>query len=914
MTTLIIDGRTVEVERGATVLDAANKLGIYIPQLCKDPEQKPLGACRTCLVQIEGRGGFPPSCATLARDGMVVHTDTPEVVRMRRGVIELTLGMHRRNAHEEGHAQAEACGYTVAECKHEKYGQQPCELEVAAERHGIAAPRFKPKVRTSLDDSNPFWLIDMGLCVLCGRCVVACDKVQRIGAIAFINRGFETKVGTFEDDPLIESVSTNCGQCVAACPTGAIRPKAQEGRVTKEVSTVCPYCGVGCGLVLQVDERRQVLVNSLDSPQNPSSQGMLCVKGRFGFPFVNSPERLTTPLIKRGGTFVEASWDEALDLVAAKLVEHRGAFAGIATAKASNEDNYVFQKLVRGLMGTNNVDHCQRLCHSSSVAAMLSALGGSSTSNSYADFEKAGCLMIVGSDPSSNHPVIDARLRRTLDGHTAKIIVVNPKRITLCYYADLWLRPRPGTDIALFNGMARIILDEGLWDREFVEKRTENFETWRRSLAPYTPERVASVTGVPVEHMREAARIYAKPARGGSCLLWGMGMSQHSIGTRNVRALLNLALLAGQIGKEGSGISPLRGQNNVQGCADVGCIPQFFPGYQPVEPPVVDRFSQAWGLPLAEDRGLALTEMVEAARHGEIKAIYLMGENPLLTEPYIEHAKEAFQNLEFLVSQDIFLHETGRLADVVLPAASFAEKDGVFTNSERRVQRVRKALEPLGQSRPDWEIICDVARRVCARLGIDTDQFDYTHPEQIFREMASVMPQLTGMTYERLEGGGIQWPCPVAGHPGTPALYAESCPRGLARFEIVEQGARAGELPDKEYPLLLNTGRMLYHWHGGTMTQKVQGLTAMLPEPRISVNPGDAAEIGIRDGDWVKVRSRRDEVAARAVVTDEVRRGEVFMPFVAFGHSAPNRLTNAALDPDSRIPEYKVCAVRIEKA
>lgn len=565
-------------------------------------------------------------------------------------------------------------------------------------------------------------------------------------------------------------------------------------------------------------------------------------------------------------------------------------------------------------MGTNNIDHCQRLCHSSSVEAMLAAIGGSSTSNSYADYEKAGCLMIVGSDPSSNHPVIDARLRRTLDGHQAKIIVVNPKEIVLCYFADLWLRPHPGTDTALFNGIARVILDEDLRDREFVENRTENFDAWRKSLAPYTPQRVSGITGVPVEHIREAARTFAHPERGGSCLLWGMGMSQHTIGTQNVRALLNLALVTGHIGKPGSGISPLRGQNNVQGCADVGCIRQFLPGYQPIAPPVLDKFGQAWKMPLPADRGLTLTEMVEAAHRGQIKAIYMMGENPLLTEPHLKHAREAVLKLKFLVVQDIFMHETAHMADVVLPVTSFAEKDGTFTNSERRVQRVRKALEPIGQSRPDWEVVCDVARRVCAKLGIAGDQFGYTHPEQIFREMTSLMPQLAGMTYERLEQGGLQWPCPTSDHPGTPLMFSESFPRGRGRFVVVEQGPRASELPDKEYPLLLNTGRMLYHWHGGTMSQKADGLLAMMPEPAISVSFGDAAELGIRDGDWVKVQSRRDEIMARAVVTDTVRRGEVFMPFVAFGHSAANFLTNAVYDPDSHIPEYKVCAVRIEKA
>ncbi|MCL4464499.1 MAG: formate dehydrogenase subunit alpha [Chloroflexi bacterium] len=895
MIPLTVDGKPVEVGRGSTILDAANKLGIYIPQLCKDPRQRPLGACRTCLVQIEGRSGFPPSCATLARPGMVVHTDTPEVVRLRRGIIELTLAMHEAKPHE-------------------KYGQRECELEVAARTHQADPLRFKRILRTSLDDSNPFWVIDMDLCILCGRCIVACQDVQHIGAIAFIHRGFDTKVGTFGDDPLIKSVSTNCGQCVSSCPTGAIRPKKQHGIVTKEVSTICPYCGVGCGLNLQVDEKHQVIVNSLDSPQNPSSQGMLCVKGRFGFEYVYHPERLKTPLIKRDGKFEPATWEEALDLVATRFVEYRGQFVAFGSAKATNEDNYVLQKFVRGVMGTNNIDHCQRLCHSSSVEAMMAGTGGGSTTNSYADYERAGCLMIVGSDPSQNHPVIDARLRRVLDGGEAKIIVVNPKFVVDCYYADLWLQNRPGTDIALFNGLARIILDEDLWDRDFVSARTENFEMWRASLTSYTPDRVSSITGVPVEHLRQAARWYAQPPRPGSCILWGMGISQHTTGVKNAHALVNLALLTGQIGKPGSGLSPLRGQNNVQGCSDVGAVPAFLPGYQPISGGGVDQFAQAWELPLSEVRGLAQTEMIEGMLHGEVKCAYLVGENPSLTEPNLSHAREALALLKFHVSQDIFLTETAALADVVLPATSFAEKDGTFTNSERRVQRVRKAIEPVGESRPDWDIVCDIARRVGRKLGIVTDQFDYSHPSEIFAEMSGLMPQYRGITYERLEESGLQWPCPTADSPGTALLFTNEFIRGRGRFEVTEQGVPAAELPGPGFPLILNTGRVLYHWHGGTMTKKVEGLLAMVPELIVSVNPADAESRGIRTDDRILLRSRRGEIRAKALVTDHVQPGEVFTTFVAFDGNEANFLTNAAYDPQSRIPEYKVCAVELSKA
>jgi len=566
-------------------------------------------------------------------------------------------------------------------------------------------------------------------------------------------------------------------------------------------------------------------------------------------------------------------------------------------------------------MSTNNIDHCTRLCHTPSVEAMLKSLGSGATSNSYLDYEKAGCLIIAGCDPSSNHPVAATRFRKAVDIYGAKLIVINPKRIDLCDYAYLWLRENPGTDIALFNGMAKVILDEGLWDKGFVYNRTEGFEEWRDSLSDYNLDYVESTTGVPKDDIVEAARIYAKPPFSGSCFVWGMGLTQHTNGTANCHAVLNLALLSGQMGKQGNGISPLRGQNNVQGCGDAGCIPNSLPGYQSLSEETLGKFADAWGNDLPSREGLVVTEMVKEAGDGKLEAMYIVGENPLLSEPDLHHAKKAIQNLKFLVVQDIFLHETAEIADVVLPATSFAEKDGTFTNSERRVQRVRKAIEPIGQSRADWIITCDLARRICRRLGLDETQFSFNHPSEIFNEMARLTPIISGISYERLDGeGGIQWPCPHPKHNGTSVLYQDSFPRGLGKFVPVKQQKPAAELPSRRFPLILNTGRILYHWHGGTITRRVEGLVAMAPELLVSIHPKDAIKAEVKDGDEVRVESRRGEVFGIASLTDSVREGEVFIPFVRLKESAANFLTNPAFDPESKIPEYKVCAIAIKHA
>ena len=567
-------------------------------------------------------------------------------------------------------------------------------------------------------------------------------------------------------------------------------------------------------------------------------------------------------------------------------------------------------------MGSNHIDHCKRLCHSPSVEAMLTSLGSGATSNSYIDYEEAGCLVIIGSDANSNHPVAASRMRRAVVERGAKLIIINPRRIDMCDYADLWLRPRPGTDVALLNAMAKVIVDEGLADSTFVSDRTEGYEEWWSTAQKYDLDYAEKITGVTADDIAEAARIYASPPFSGSCLIWGMGITQHTMGTANAHGLLNLALVAGQLGRPGSGISPLRGQNNVQGCGDSGCVPNSFPGYQPIGEESLEKFQAAWSnQPLPPDPGLVITEMVPAMDTGRIKAMYVTGENPLLSEPDLSHAEEMFKKLDFLVVQDIFMHETAQIADVVLPATSFAEKDGTFTNSERRVQRVRKAVEPVGESKADWEIIRDVALRMSSRLGLELEhEFDYSHPSEIFDEMATLMPIIAGISYDRLEDeGGIQWPCPTPDHPGTRFLYESDFPRGpRAKFVGFDQGPVAAETPSARFPLILNTGRVLYHWHGGTITRRADNLLARSPELTVGMNPADGEKYGVADGEWIRVRSRRGDLEARTVYTERQRIGEIFVPFVKLQEHAANFLTNSALDPNSRIPEYKVCAVRVD--
>ena len=892
-----IDGENCEAPPGATVLDAVLSAGVDLPHLCKDNDGPALGACRTCLVEIDGVRGLPAACHTPLADGQVVRTDSEAATAARKGIIELTLAMTERGIDADGSGQT--------------------ELRHHAATHDASGDRWTARSNDHIDESNHFYKFDATDCILCGRCVSACSDRQHIGAIGIAGAGKAARIASFGDEPLGESTCTSCGSCVAACPTEALMPKRAASGV-KTVSTVCPYCGVGCGINITAEDG--LLTHVDDDPNNLSSKGLLCVKGRFGTAFVNHSDRLTTPLIRGPNGLQSASWDDALDLVAEKFAEHRGAFGSFSSAKATNEDNYMLQKFVRAVMDTNNIDHCTRLCHSPSVEAMLAQLGSGATSNSYSDYEASDCLFVVGADPSSNHPVAASRMRTAVD-RGAALIVLNPKRIEMCDHTDLWLRQYPGTDVAVLNGMAKVILDEGLADEPFIADRTEGYDEWRAELDEYTPAHVEQMSGVAADLLIRAARTYAQPnptdsGPGGSCLIWGMGVTQHTNGTANATALLNLALLTGQVGRVGNGVSPLRGQNNVQGAGDAGCVPDALPGYQRYTPEVLQKFNDIWQSDLPQAEGLRATDMVESMLSSDgVRCMYIVGENPLLTEPNLAHAREAIAKLDFLVVQDIFMHETAELADVVLPAASFAEKEGTFTNSERRVQRVRQVIPPVGQARADWEIVQDVAQRTARQLGMTSIGFEHGSAASVFDELASLTPIMAGLSHARLDAeGGIQWPCPSEDHPGTERLYDESFPRGLGKFIPVRQLPPSEEAPDERYPLILNTGRVLYHWHGGTITRRVEGLVDSWPELRVAIHPNDAARLEITNGDSVWVASRRGRLEGVSFVTDDVAEGSIFVPFVRLAESAVNWLTNNVYDEVARIPEYKVCAVAVERA
>jgi formate dehydrogenase alpha subunit len=704
---------------------------------------------------------------------------------------------------------------------------------------------------------------------------------------------------------LLEVGCKFCGACVDSCPTVALTDLATRGMAKPDhtVTTICPYCGVGCQLKLEVKDGR--IIRSIPDPDGGANHGQACVKGRFGIAeFVHHTERLTSPLIRKNGELKEASWDKALELVARKLRGYTVDEVGvIASAKCTNEENYVMQKFARAVLGTNNVDHCARLCHAPTVAGLVQSFGSGAMTNSIQEIGDAACILAIGTNTTEDHPVIGLEvIRATNNG--AKLIVANPREIDLCRFASLWLRHNPGSDVALLMGMMRVIVDEGLLDLAFVKQRCEDFDAFKESLKGFDLDFVESVTGVPGDKVLEAARMFA--ANHPATILYSMGITQHSHGTNNVMATANLAMLTGNVGKPSTGVNPLRGQNNVQGACDMGALPNVYTGYQAVANPAIkEKFEIAWKCSLPSSPGLTLVEMLEAAYRKEIKALYLVGENPALSDPDTQHVREALARLEFLVVQDIFLSETAEFAHVVLPAASFAEKDGTFTNTERRVQRVRKTIEPIGDSKPDWWIISQVAQRLGAK------GFDYSHPFDIMEEIRDVTPSYGGIGYHRLENGGLQWPCPIDDHPGTPILHTNIFVRGKGRF-IPLKYVPPGELPDEDYPLVLTTGRSLYHFHTGTMTRKVAGLNIMDPEGMVEISPKDASQLGIAQGNKVKISSRRGEVIAKAKITEASPSGVVFMTF-HFAESAANILTNPKLDPVSKIPEFKVSAVKVEK-
>jgi formate dehydrogenase alpha subunit len=900
---LTINGREVTAKKGATVLEAALGAGIYIPTLCYDPDLKPYGGCRLCVVEIEGMRGLVSSCTTPATDGMVVHTETPKVNQSRRITMELIIANHP--------------GDCLACVKN-----QDCELLKVARYLGMEQGRVD-RLRKStqvlpVDDSHPAFIRDLNKCILCAICVRACHEIVCHDAIDIAFRGNSARIATFGDKPIADSICKSCGECVARCPTGALVPKWEKSPA-EEVKTICPYCGVGCSIYLGVRDNKVVSIRG--DPEGSANKGSLCVKGRWGYDFLSHPERLTTPLIRLPGVtrkagqdgqvqeiFREAGWDEALELIAKRLLEFKqnygpDSIAALSSAKCTNEDNYVIQKFVRAVIGTNNIDHCARLCHASTVVGGIAAFGQGAMSNSYSDFEKTDLFFVIGSNTTECHPIIGSLIKRRLRFDGAQLIVADSRSIELAEYAAVRLPHKPGTDVALLNGLMHVIIRDGLEDKEFIRERTEGFEELRQLVVKYTPEAVEAITGVPRADIEAAARLFGEAKS--ACILYGMGITQHTTGTDNVKSVANLLLLTGNMGREGTGFSPLRGQNNVQGACDMGALPNVYPGYQRVNDPVVKaKFETAWGCRLSDRIGLTVTELADAVLKGDIKGLYIMGENPMLSEPHLEHFRQALEKLEFLVVQDIFLSETAWMADVVLPGAAFAEKDGTFTNTERRVQRIRRAVLPPGEAKADWEIVSALAERV----GKARWNPAYQSAGQIMEEIASLTPIYGGIRFNRLDNGGLQWPCPDTSHPGTGFLYPDSFARGKGKFHAIDYIPPAESI-SRGYPLILTTGRILEHWHTGTMSRRANVLSELRPNGVVEMHPGDAARLKLSEGDLVTVASKRGQVEAPVHITEKSPPGIIFMSF-HWREAPANILTNDALDPLAKIPEYKVSAVK----
>ncbi len=903
--TFTLNGIPNTVPEGTTLLEACRSRGIHVPTLCYHPHLTPSGKCRLCVVEVEGWPRLLPSCVTPVEMGMHVWTDNARVQTSRRVILELHWSEYPHDAP-----------------KGDVLGR--CELSDLVERHRIERVWAPSGLRPDrIDDRHSLISVDLSKCIGCGRCEQACREIAICDVLAMVGRGAAARVATAFDREMKEAGCVACGACVSVCPTGALfdasSPRVSEAEV-RPTRTICPYCGVGCTMNVYTHGDRIVVATGADD--GPANRGSVCVKGRYGFEYARHPDRLTAPLIRQEGTprvppkgadprhlFREATWDEALELVASRLrrllAEHGPNSLGIfGSAKCTNEDNYILQRFARATLRTNNIDHCARLCHSPSVSAMGMAFGHAAMTNAPQEIPEADVIFILGHNTTVNHPVIAGAIKRAVRAGTGKLIVMDPRRTELSILADVHLRPQGGTDVAVLNGLAYVIVEEGLLNEVFIQERTEGFEAFKASLAQYIPERVQELSGVSVDDLRRAARLYA--TSGSAMMYHGMGMTQHTTGTDNVLAICNLVMLTGHIGRPGTGVNPLRGQNNVQGACDMGVLPNLFPGYRPVTDQTTRaELEKQWGRSLPAQPGLTVVDMVNAAHAGSLKGMYLMGENPMVSDPDLNHVREALSRLEFMVSQEIFLTETAVMADVVLPASSHFEKDGTTTNTERRVQWQAPVLQSPGQARRDWAILCDLS----SRLG---HPITFSDTAPITRTIAHETPIYRGVLPERLGPDGIQWPCWSADHPGTPYLHRKQFTRGLGKFHPVAFRP-AAEMPDTDYPLLLNTGRVLEQWHTRSMTGRIPGLNALAPEALLEIHPKDAEPLAIETGHRVTLSSRRGTVVAQAWVVDRTPPGSVFLSF-HYADAAANLLTNAALDPSSRTPEYKVCAVRVTPA
>jgi formate dehydrogenase major subunit len=901
-----LDGRDVEARAGETIWQVAQREGIEIPHLCYSDEASyrdiPDGNCRACMVEIDGERALSASCVRHPTPGMAVRTASDRARKARSLVMELLLSNQpERDASPDPHSR----------------------IWHWADVQGVSESRFPAAVPVPSDNSHPAMAVRLEACIHCTLCVRACRDVQVNDVIGMAGRGADAHVVFDSGDPMGMSSCVACGECVQACPTGALMPSRSAAEADREVDSICPYCGVGCQLTFSIKDDRIV---GVEGRNGPSNLGRLCVKGRFGFDYIHSPERLTRPLIRKDGVaktdvaidpanplthFREATWEEALERAAAGLRNIRdqrggGALAGFGSAKGSNEDAYLFQKLVRTGFGTNNVDHCTRLCHASSVAALMETIGSGAVTAPFNEAMNADVIMVIGAHPTSNHPVAATFFKQAVKRGT-RLIVADPHGYGLSRHATWLMQMKPASDVALLNSMLHVIVEEGLTDDQYIQAHTENFEALAERVRQFSPEAMQAITNVPAATVREAARAFATAKS--AMVFWGMGVTQHIHGTDNARCLISLCLATGQVGRPGAGLHPLRGQNNVQGASDTGLIPMVYPDYKPVGSKEVREFyEEFWGASLDPDPGLTVVEITDAIHKGDIRGVYIMGENPAMSDPDAGHARAALAKLDHLVVQDIFLTETACFADVVLPASAWPEKDGTVTNTNRQVQIGRAAVPPPGDARRDLWIIQQMANR----LGLD---WHYGTAADVFAEMRECMPSIHGITWERLQAeNSVTYPCREEGDPGTPILFGDAFPTPDGRGKFVPCDIISpDEVPDEAYPMVFMTGRLLEHWHTGAMTRRSEHLDLLEPEAVAHLSPSDLARLGIDPGDRIRLESRRGAIELTARSDVGVQPGAVFVPF-CFAEAAANLLTNPALDPYGKIPEVKYCAVRITPA
>jgi formate dehydrogenase major subunit len=906
-----LDGREVEAAPGETIWAVANRLGVEIPHLCHRPAPgyRPDGNCRACMVEVEGERVLAASCIRRPTSGMKVKTASERAKASRNMVFELLV-----------------TDQPPLEAAHDPNSR----FWRWAERVGVTESRFPGRARPQPDRSHPAMTVQLDACIHCNLCVRACREVQVNDVIGMAGRGHMEQIVFDMGDPMGQSTCVACGECVQACPTGALMPAPLVDQDTgvfagghdREVESVCPYCGVGCLLTYKIKDDNILYV---DGRNGPANRNRLCVKGRFGFDYVHHPHRLTEPMIRRPDApkgleitvdpanpwthFRKATWEEALAVAADGLKRIRdahggSALAGFGSAKGSNEEAYLFQKLVRIGFGTNNVDHCTRLCHASSVAALMEGIGSGAVTAPFTAAEDAEVIVVIGANPTENHPVAATFFKQAAK-RGATLIVMDPRGHTLSRHATYMLQFKPGRDVAMLNAMLHTIIEEGLVDRQYVQAHTEDFDKLAAHVKDYAPEKMAELCGIDAETLRKVARIYAK-ARA-SIIFWGMGISQHIHGTDNARCLIALSLVTGQVGRPGTGLHPLRGQNNVQGASDAGLIPMVYPDYRSVEDVAIRTlFEDFWGVKLDPKRGLTVVEIMDAVHAGQIRGMYIMGENPAMSDPDVTHARAALAKLEQLVVQDIFLTETANYADVILPASAWPEKDGTVTNTNRQVQIGRRALPMPGNAREDIWIINELARG----LGLD---WNYRRAKDVFDEMRQVMPSLNGITWERLEREhSVTYPCDAEDQPGHEIVFGDGFPTESGRGKLVPAAiVPPGEEPDAEYPLVLTTGRQLEHWHTGAMTRRAAVLDAIEPEAVACLSPADLRRLGIAPGDTIRVSTRRGAIELKARSDAALQPGLVFIPF-CYAEAAANVLTNPQLDPIGKIPEFKFCAAKVE--